>query len=191
MLTLKKGVNLGGFLSQCSEYTTEHYETFITKEDIKNIKDMRFDHIRLPIDYEVLETEEGEALPHNYHFVDDTLEWCKEYGWCGKGTAMRAKGLGVRVIVTEIDPVKAIEAVMDGFDVMPMNDAAKVGDFFVTVTGCDGVIDKEDFAVMKEGAILCNAGHFDCEIDMAWLKANAVETREQRKNIMGYKLPTG
>lgn len=113
------------------------------------------------------------------------------YGWCGKGTAMRAKGLGARVIVTEIDPIKAIEAVMDGFDVMPMKEAAKLGDFFITVTGCDGVIDKEDFAEMKEGAILCNAGHFDCEIDMAWLKANAVETREQRKNIMGYKLPTG
>ena len=113
------------------------------------------------------------------------------YGWCGKGTAMRAKGLGARVIVTEIDPIKAIEAVMDGFDVMPMKEAAKVGDFFITVTGCDGVIDKEDFAEMKEGAILCNAGHFDCEIDMAWLKANAVEIREQRKNIMGYKLPTG
>lgn len=80
---------------------------------------------------------------------------------------------------------------MDGFDVMPMQEAAKVGDFFITVTGCDGVIDKEDFAVMKEGAILCNAGHFDCEIDMAWLKANAVEKKEQRKNIMGYKLPTG
>ena len=113
------------------------------------------------------------------------------YGWCGKGTAMRAKGLGARVIVTEIDPIKAIEAVMDGFDVMPMKEAAKLGDFFVTVTGCDGVIDQEDFAEMKEGAILCNAVHFDCEIDMAWLKANAVETREQRKNIMGYKLPTG
>ncbi len=113
------------------------------------------------------------------------------YGWCGKGTAMRAKGLGARVIVTEIDSIKAIEAVMDGFDVMPMKEAAKLGDFFVTVTGCDGVIDQEDFAEMKEGAILCNAGHFDCEIDMAWLKANAVETREQRKNIMGYKLPTG
>ena len=113
------------------------------------------------------------------------------YGWCGKGTAMRAKGLGARVVVTEIDPIKAIEAVMDGFDVMPMKEAAKVGDFFITVTGCDGVIDQEDFAVMKEGAILCNAGHFDCEIDMAWLKANAVEKKEQRKNIMGYKLPTG
>ena len=113
------------------------------------------------------------------------------YGWCGKGVAMRAKGLGARVIVTEIDPVKAIEAVMDGFDVMPMNEAAKVGDFFVTVTGCDKVIDAEDFAVMKDGAILCNAGHFDCEIDMAGLRKIAVETREMRKNIMGYKLPTG
>ena len=113
------------------------------------------------------------------------------YGWCGKGVAMRAKGLGEKVIVTEVDPVKAIEAVMDGFDVMPMNDAAKIGDFFVTVTGCDKVIDEEDFAVIKDGAILCNAGHFDCEIDMAWLKANAVEKSEMRKNIMGYKLPTG
>ena len=113
------------------------------------------------------------------------------YGWCGKGTAMRAKGLGARVIITEIDPIKAIEAVMDGFDVMPMNEAAKVGDFFVTVTGCDKVIDEEDVAVMKDGAILCNAGHFDTEIDMARLREIAVETREQRKNIMGYKLPTG
>ncbi|MCR5508435.1 MAG: adenosylhomocysteinase [Lachnospiraceae bacterium] len=113
------------------------------------------------------------------------------YGWCGKGVAMRAKGLGARVIVTEVDPVKAIEAVMDGFDVMPMKEAAKVGDFFVTVTGCEKVIDSEDFAVVKDGAIMCNAGHFDCEIDVAWLKANAVETREMRKNIMGYKLPTG
>ncbi len=113
------------------------------------------------------------------------------YGWCGKGVAMRAKGLGARVIVTEIDPVKAIEAVMDGFDVMPMVEAAKLGDFFVTVTGCDKVIDAEDFAVMKEGAILCNAGHFDCEIDMAGLRKIAVETKEMRKNIQGYKLPTG
>ncbi len=113
------------------------------------------------------------------------------YGWCGKGTAMRAKGLGARVIVTEIDPIKAIEAVMDGFDVMPMNKAAALGDFFVTVTGCDKVIDEEDFAVMKDGAILCNAGHFDCEIDMAGLRQIAVESREMRNNIIGYKLPTG
>lgn len=113
------------------------------------------------------------------------------YGWCGKGTAMRAKGLGAKVIVTEINPIKAIEAIMDGFEVMPMNEAAKVGDFFVTVTGCNKVIDEEDFAVMKDGAILCNAGHFDCEIDMARLREIAVEKREMRKNIMGYKLPTG
>lgn len=113
------------------------------------------------------------------------------YGWCGKGVAMRAKGLGARVIITEIDPVKAIEAIMDGFDVMPMIDAAKEGDFFVTVTGCDAVIDEKDFAVMKDGAILCNAGHFDCEINMAKLRKIAVEQKEMRNNIMGYKLPTG
>jgi adenosylhomocysteinase len=113
------------------------------------------------------------------------------YGWCGKGTAMRAKGLGARVIVTEIDPVKAIEAVMDGFDVMPMKEAAKVGDIFVTVTGCDKVIDEEDFMELKDGAILCNAGHFDCEIDMARLREIAVESKEMRKNIMGYKLSNG
>ena len=113
------------------------------------------------------------------------------YGWCGKGVAMRAKGLGAKVIVTEINPVKAIEAIMDGFEVMPMNEAAKLGDFFVNVTGCDKVIDAEDFAVMKDGAILCNAGHFDCEIDMAGLRKIAVESKEMRNNIIGYKLPTG
>lgn len=110
------------------------------------------------------------------------------YGWCGKGVAMRAKGLGAKVIVTEIDPIKAIEAVMDGFEVMTMNEAAKVGDFFVTVTGCNKVITKEDFEVMKDGAILCNAGHFDVEIDMAYLNANAIDKKLQRENIMGYTL---
>ncbi len=113
------------------------------------------------------------------------------YGWCGKGVSMRAKALGARVIVAEIDPVKAIEAVMDGFDVMPMKEAAKQGDFFVTVTGCAGVIDEEDFMEMKEGAILCNAGHFDVEIDMKRLREIAVKSEEMRNNIMGYKLPNG
>ena len=113
------------------------------------------------------------------------------YGWCGKGVAMRAKGLGARVIVTEINPVRAIEAVMDGFDVMPMAEAAKKGDFFITVTGCDKVIDEEDFYNMKDGAVLCNAGHFDCEIDMAWLKANAAERKQMRDNIIGYRLTNG
>ncbi len=110
------------------------------------------------------------------------------YGWCGKGVAMRAKGLGAQVIVTEIDPIKAIEAVMDGFSVMPMNEAAKAGDFFITVTGCNKVITKEAFAVMKDGAILCNAGHFDVEIDMAYLNAHAVDKKLQRQNITGYTL---
>ncbi|MCL2754993.1 MAG: adenosylhomocysteinase [Oscillospiraceae bacterium] len=110
------------------------------------------------------------------------------YGWCGKGVAMRAKGLGANVIVTEIDPIKAMEAVMDGFKVMPMNEAAKVGDFFITVTGCSGVITEADFAVMKDGAICCNAGHFDCEVDVARLKEIAIESKLARNNIQGYKL---
>lgn len=113
------------------------------------------------------------------------------YGWCGKGCAMRAKGMGARVIVTEIDPVKAIEAVMDGFDVMPMTEAAKIGDLFITVTGCCGVITADSFANMKDGAVMCNAGHFDVEVDVAGLKKIAVETREMRRNIMGYKMPDG
>ena len=111
------------------------------------------------------------------------------YGWCGKGTAMRAKGLGARVIVTEVDPVRAIEAVMDGFDVMPMREAAALGDIFVTVTGCCGVIGEEAFANLKDGAVLCNAGHFDVEVDVAWLRANALDSRPMRDNIQGYLLP--
>lgn len=113
------------------------------------------------------------------------------YGWCGKGVAMRAKGLGATVIVTEIDPVKAIEAVMDGFDVMPMAQAAEFGDFFVTVTGCDDVITMEHFAKMKDGAICCNAGHFDCEVNVAAIEAQAVEKWKARENIMGYRLENG
>ena len=110
------------------------------------------------------------------------------YGWCGKGVSMRAKALGARVIITEIDPIKAIEAIMDGFDVMPMHEAAKIGDFFVTVTGCADVITCEDMKVMKDGAILCNAGHFDVEIDMAGLRSMCKEAFEQRANIIGYTL---
>ena len=113
------------------------------------------------------------------------------YGWCGKGVAMRAKGLGAKVVVTEVDPVKAIEAVMDGFTVLPMAEAAKTGDWFVTVTGCDGVIRPEHMLEMKEGAILCNAGHFDVEVDVAGLRALAKESREVRHNIEGFLLPNG
>lgn len=113
------------------------------------------------------------------------------YGWCGKGVAMRAKGLGAEVIVTEIDPIKAMEAVMDGFKVMPMREAAKIGDFFVTVTGCADVIGEEAFLNMKDGAICCNAGHFDVEVNMAKLREISVDSYTARNNIMGYKLANG
>lgn len=114
------------------------------------------------------------------------------YGWCGKGVAMRAKGLGANVIVTEIDPIKGIEAVFDGFRVMPMREAAKYGDFFVTVTGCKDVITKEHFPLMKDGAVLANAGHFDVEINVKDLQAMTVEPAyEVRKNITTYTMPNG
>jgi adenosylhomocysteinase len=113
------------------------------------------------------------------------------YGWCGKGVAMRAKGLGAKVIVTEIDPIKALEAHMDGFEVMPMEKAAKIGDFFITVTGCRDVITEKSFLNMKSGAICCNAGHFDVEVDVAWLRANAVTVTKARNNIVGYTLAGG
>ena len=113
------------------------------------------------------------------------------YGWCGKGVSMRAKGMGAKVIITETDPVRALEAVMDGFEVMPMREAARMGDIFVTVTGCSGVITKEHFELMKDGAILSNAGHFDVEVDMAALNEMAVEKYEARHNIQGYVLPGG
>lgn len=102
------------------------------------------------------------------------------YGWCGKGVAMRAKGMGADVIVTEISPVPAIEAAMDGFRVMPMAEAAHQGDIFITVTGNKHVIRPEHFAVMKDGAIVCNSGHFDIEIDLKSLKEQAKEVKEVR-----------
>ena len=113
------------------------------------------------------------------------------YGWCGKGAAMRAKGMGANVIITEIDPFKALDATMDGYRIMPMDEAAKYGDIFVTVTGCKDVIVERHFAVMKDNAILCNAGHFDCEVDVAALRRIAVSTQEERKNIVGYTMPDG
>jgi len=113
------------------------------------------------------------------------------YGWCGKGVAMRAKGLGAKVIVTEVDPVKGMEAVMDGFTLMTMAQAAPLGDLFITVTGCAGVIRREHFLAMKDGAICCNAGHFDVEVDIAALREMAVETAPARKNIVSYRLENG
>ena len=113
------------------------------------------------------------------------------YGWCGKGVSLRAKGLGAKVIVTETDPIRALEAVMDGYEVMPMSEAAKIGDIFCTVTGCSGVITSEHFPLLKDGAILSNAGHFDVEVDMAALEKLAVRKYEARHNIQGYVLPNG
>ena len=113
------------------------------------------------------------------------------YGWCGKGVAMRAKGLGANVIVTEIDHIKAIEAIMDGFHVMTMDKAASIGDVFITVTGCEAVITKDHFKDMKNGAILCNAGHFNVEISIPELEGLAKDIKEYRKNIMGYTMDDG
>ncbi|SIQ16968.1 adenosylhomocysteinase [Paenibacillus sp. RU4T] len=113
------------------------------------------------------------------------------YGWCGKGVAMRAKGLGANVIVTEVDAIKAVEAYMDGFQVMPMIEAAKRGDMFITVTGNKAVINGEHYPVMKNGAILANAGHFDVEFSKPDLAALASEIRTVRKNIEEYKLEDG
>lgn len=108
------------------------------------------------------------------------------YGWCGKGGAMRAKGLGANVVITEVDPIKAIEAVFDGFRVMPMEEAAKIGDIFLTLTGCDNVINEKHFALMKDGAMMANSGHFDVEINKVDLLKNSVSHRSVRKNIEEY-----
>ena len=113
------------------------------------------------------------------------------YGWCGRGAAMRVRGMGARVVVTEIDPVKAIEAVMDGFDVMPMDEAARVGDLFITLTGCRDVIRREHFEVMKDGALLANSGHFDVEIDKTALADMSEKVWERKPNITGYRFPDG
>ena len=113
------------------------------------------------------------------------------YGWCGKGLAMRARGMGAVVVITEIDPVKAIEAVMDGFTVLPMDEAAKVGDIFVTLTGCSDVIRREHFEVMKDGVLLANSGHFDVEIDKVALREMAAEAWVRKPNIEGFRMPDG
>ena len=113
------------------------------------------------------------------------------YGWCGRGVAAKAKGLGANVIVTEIDSVKAIEAHMDGFSVMTMDEAAELGDIFVTLTGCKDVITGRHFEKMKNGVLLANAGHFDVEINKNDLKAMCVDSFEARDNITAYVMPDG
>ncbi|MFO2550038.1 adenosylhomocysteinase [Alicyclobacillus cycloheptanicus] len=113
------------------------------------------------------------------------------YGWCGKGVAMRAKGLGARVVVCEVDPIRALEAMMDGFSVMPIVEAAKVGDFFVTVTGNRDCITRPAFEVMKDGAVLANAGHFDVEISKPDLHALATDVRTVRSNVEEFRFRDG
>jgi len=113
------------------------------------------------------------------------------YGWCGKGTALRARGMGANVIVTEIDPIRAIEAVMDGFRVLPMEAAAPVGDLFITVTGNKHIIRGEHFDVMKDGAMVCNSGHFDIEIDLKTLASKAAEVKTVRPFTQEYILKSG
>jgi len=114
------------------------------------------------------------------------------YGWCGKGVADRARGMGSQVIVTEVDPIRGLEAAMDGFQVMPMREAARAGGLFISVTGDTGVLRKEHFLRMQDGAILCNAGHFDVEIDIKALKKMAKKVEKNvRKNMDGYHLANG
>lgn len=113
------------------------------------------------------------------------------YGMCGKGIAMRAKGLGAKVIITEIDPIKAAEALMEGMEVMTMDQAVMTGDFFITVTGCNNVITTRHYLMMKDGSVLANAGHFDVEINIPELENLSVIKVEKRKNITGYQLPGG
>ncbi len=113
------------------------------------------------------------------------------YGWCGKGIAMRAKGMGANVVVCEVDPFKALDATMENFRVMSMDEAAKIGDIFVTATGCKDVIVQRHFEVMKNNAVLCNSGHFDCEVDVAALRSMSTETFPRRQNIEGFRLSDG
>ena len=113
------------------------------------------------------------------------------YGWCGKGGAMRAKGLGANVIITEVDPVKAIEAVFDGFRVMPMDEAAKIGDVFLTLTGDKDILRERHFASMKDGAVMANSGHFDVEINIPELESMTVSRRPVREGIEEFKFENG
>jgi len=113
------------------------------------------------------------------------------FGWCGKGLAMRARGMGAKVIITEVDPLKALEAVMEGYLVMPMDEAAEIGDFFCTVTGNKSVIRKEHFLKMKDGAIIANSGHFDVEINLEDLKSISTKVRQIRKEVEEYTLING
>jgi adenosylhomocysteinase len=114
------------------------------------------------------------------------------YGWCGKGVAARARGMGAKVIVTEVDPVRALEAAMDGFDAMTMKEAARIGDLFITLTGDMHVISADHLKLMKDGAVICNSGHFDIEIDLGALKKLSTKVEKNiRNSVDAYTLPGG
>jgi adenosylhomocysteinase len=113
------------------------------------------------------------------------------FGWVGRGIALRAKGLGAKVVVTEVDPVRALEAVMEGHSVIPMKEAAKIGDIFITATGCNQIITSEHFAEMKDGAVLANSGHFDVEVDVKALREIAASTRTVRLNVEEFTMSDG
>ncbi|MCX7919828.1 MAG: adenosylhomocysteinase [bacterium] len=135
-------------------------------------------------------TIDGILRATNILFAGSTVVVCG-YGWCGRGTATRAKGMGANVIIVEVDPLRALEAVMDGYQVMPIADAAKIGDVFITVTGNINVLRKEHFAVMKDGAIVCNSGHFNVEIDIPGLEKMSKKKRQIRDFVVEYTLANG
>jgi adenosylhomocysteinase len=135
-------------------------------------------------------TLDGILRATNVLFAGSRVVICG-YGWCGRGVAMRAKGLGADVIITEINPTKALEAVMDGFRVMPLNEAAKIGDIFITVTGNKSVVAKQHFPLMKDGAVVANSGHFNVEIDIPALEKLAVGKRQTREFVDEYTLRGG
>jgi adenosylhomocysteinase len=136
-------------------------------------------------------TIDGIIRATNHLLAGSKLVVCG-YGWCGKGVALRARGLGAQVIVTEVDPIRALEAAMDGFMVMPIAEAAPIGDVFITVTGNAGIIRREHFTKMKDGALVSNSGHFDVELDLPGLEAETKEkTPEVRPNVDEYRLKNG
>ncbi len=135
-------------------------------------------------------TMDGILRATNYLIAGAQVVVCG-YGWCGRGVAMRARGLGARVTIVEVEPVKALEAVMDGYDVGRIEDAARIGDIFVTLTGNKNVIRREHFKLMKDGAIVCNAGHFNVEIDIPGLESLATTQREVRPFVREYRLTDG
>jgi adenosylhomocysteinase len=135
-------------------------------------------------------TLDGILRATNRLYSGSTVVICG-YGWCGRGCAMRARGMGANVIVTEVDPLRGLEAVMDGHRVMPLKQAAVEGDIFITVTGDINVIDKQHFLLMKEGAIVCNSGHFNVELNLAALEKISKRKRDIRPFVVEHTLPNG